>query len=58
MNRNLTFLTLCGTAALGTASCSEHEDLSGRFPERMAYMDSLMRASHVPSVSFPFPGDF
>ncbi len=37
---------------------SETEDLSGRFPERTAYMDSLMRASHVPSVSFPFPDDF
>lgn len=36
---------------------SETADLSERFPEKTAYMDSLMRVSHTPSESFPFPGD-
>lgn len=36
---------------------SETVDLSETFPEKTAYMDSLMRVSHTPSESFPFPGD-
>jgi arylsulfatase A-like enzyme len=36
---------------------SETADLSEQFPQKTAYMDSLMRVSHTPSESFPFPGD-
>ena len=36
---------------------SETNDLSESYPEKTAYMDSLMKVSHTPSESFPFPGD-
>lgn len=36
---------------------SETENLAGGMPELAARMDSVMRASHTPSESFPFPGD-